>query len=82
MRAQQHAVLGAALWRRPHRRNSPGIGFDIIDAARLAGNPLPLLKHVAQFVERHPRVRLQRRHPLQVKLVQLFGLLARHRFLL
>src|SRR5215471_2074104 len=42
MRAQQNAVLRAALWHCPHSRNSPGIGFDVIDAARLACNPLPL----------------------------------------
>ena len=41
MRAEQHAVLRAALWRRPQGRNSPGIGFDVIDAARLAGDPRP-----------------------------------------
>src|SRR5437899_1380527 len=42
MRTEQHAVLCAVLRRRPHGRNSAGIGFDVIDAVRLAGNPLPL----------------------------------------
>jgi hypothetical protein len=78
MCAEQNAVLRAALGHGPHRRNPSGIGFDVIDAARLAGDPLPLLEHAAQFVERHLRVRLQRRHKLQVKLVQLVGLLASH----
>ena len=37
MRAQQHAVLGAVLWRRPQRPDSPGLCFDVIDAAGLTG---------------------------------------------
>ena len=56
--------------------------LDVIDATRFASDPPPLLEHVAHFIERHFWVRLQRRHPLQVKLVQLLSLLARHLFLL
>src|SRR5437868_15163404 len=82
MGAQQNAVLRAVLWHCPHSRNSPGIGFDIIDAARLTGYPLPLLEHVTYFVEWHLQVCFQRRHPFHVKLVQLFGLLACHRLCL
>src|SRR5271165_7246524 len=41
MRAEQNAVLRAALRRRPHRRNPSGIGFDVVDAAGFAGDPFP-----------------------------------------
>ena len=67
MRAQQHAVLRAALRHRPQRRHAAGVGLDVIDAARLAGDVAPVLEHAPHLVERHVRVGLQRRHPVLVE---------------
>src|SRR5260370_39905029 len=82
MRAQQHAVLRAALRDCPHRGNLSGIGFDVIDAAWFASDPLPLIEHVAKLIERHFWIRLHRRHPPHVNLIQLLTLFACHLILI
>jgi hypothetical protein len=79
--AEQHAILGAALGRRPQRRHAAGGHLDIVDAAGFGGHVAPVLEHAPHLVELHVRVGGERRHPALVECLQLLRLLAGHRAL-